>query len=284
MKKNIQKILEGCVIDTNQIYQSKYASINPNHTEIKFRSKIAQVLQSDPLLMVANSHSITVMDAQVNDFLGRLPEDCIILDIGGCWGWHWRGLESNPNGPIVVIIDFVYENLLIARKVLGHLIKSHNVFLVCADATSLPFEAEVFDGVWSVQCLQHIQNIEPAFIEANRVLVNGGYFINYSLNYQPPIKFIYKIFGLHYPDNQNIDGQYYLARASKAQLIMIEKIFHSPVTEGWTEIIFKPELLFSTSGLEGSVLGWLDSRLSKFGKFFKWIARQHSMCVRKNDI
>ena len=158
MKKNIQKILERCVIDNNQIYQSKSTSINSNHTEIKFRSKVAQILQGDPLLMVAKSHSIAVMDTQVKNFLERMPKDYIILDIGGCWGWHWRKLESNPNGPIVVILDFVYENLLIARKVLGDLIESHNVFLVCADATSLPFEGELFDGVWSVQCLQHIQN------------------------------------------------------------------------------------------------------------------------------
>lgn len=278
------KILKGCVIDANQIYRSKSSFIDTNETEIQFRSKVAKTLDGHPLLMVERSHSVEVMDDQVKSFLELLPKDCNILDIGGCWGWHWRKLHANGYGATIFIVDFVYENLLIARKLLSDLVGSENIFLVCADATSLPFDDGLFDAIWSVQCFQHIRNIEQALIEANRVLLNGGLFMNFSLNYQPPIRLIYSIFDLQYSRSQVIDEEYYLARSSNAMTMLIEKIFRGSVTHGWSEIIFKPELLFFPPGREGSILGKLDSRLSKIGYLFKWIARQQSTCVRKNVV
>ena len=130
------------------------------------------------------------MDKEVSLFLHEIPENGIILDVGGCWGWHWRYLYRTRPDVKVYIIDFIRGNLLHAKSVLKDSV-GKNVFLIHGDATSLVFDNNVFDGYWSVQALQHIPNYKTVINEAFRVLKNGGIFANYSLNIQWPIKMLY---------------------------------------------------------------------------------------------
>jgi hypothetical protein len=64
---------------------------------------------------------------------------------------------------------------------------------------------------------------------------------------------------------------------------MIESIFNIKVTSRFTEIFFKPEFKLSFFGREKSIIGKLDAFLG--GSFFalKWLARQQSFLVIKND-
>ena len=52
------------------------------------------------------------MDHEVEQFISDLPMNSIILDVGGCWGWHWRNLEVIRPDIDVVIVDFVRANLI----------------------------------------------------------------------------------------------------------------------------------------------------------------------------
>ena len=139
------------------------------------------------------------MDREVRRFLATQPRGALVLDIGGCWGWHWRRIgEIRPDVGIVVI-DFVRGNLVHAKRVLGSLVGSQ-IALVHADANALPFPAGVgpgsgVDGVWSVQALQHIPDFHRACCEAHRVLAPGGRFANYSLSTTPVVRLVYGLFG-----------------------------------------------------------------------------------------
>ena len=117
------------------------------------------------LYSVSKSHSIPVMDHEVEKFLKKMPEKSIILDIGGCWGWHWRKIKISRPDVKIIIIDFVRSNLIHAKNVLGELIGSQ-IELVHADATNLPFKInntfKGFNGIWTVQTLQHIPNFSKA--------------------------------------------------------------------------------------------------------------------------
>ncbi|EMO07731.1 methyltransferase domain protein [Leptospira borgpetersenii str. Noumea 25] len=124
------------------------------------------------------------------------------MDIGGCWGWHWRNIPKERPDVKVVVIDFLRENLNHAKIFLGNSIGKY-VYLVHADATSLPFQDQIFDGVWTVQTFQHIPDFKKTCSEAFRVLKSEGTFINYSLSSTPMNRIIYFLLGKNFIRKEN---------------------------------------------------------------------------------
>lgn len=258
-----------------------FTQINHNQLdEIKIREKIAKTIHYNPLKSIANHHSIPVMDFEVTRFLTLIPKNGLILDIGGCWGWHWRNLQKIRPDLNVVIVDFIRGNLLHAKNLLKDFLNK-SVFLMHSDATRLNLPNCVFDGVWTVQTLQHIPSFLIAVSEAKRVLKPNGVFANYSLNIQPHIRFIKSLLGKKYLISGRSDNGFWLSRASREQKMIIEKIFENKVTERWSEILYSPELGFSYPGVAGNWLGRIDAILSNNNGIFKCLARQHSFHVRK---
>lgn len=78
-----------------------------------------------------------------------------------------------------------------------------------------------------------------------------------------------------------MEGQFWLARASKEQKDCIKAIFGSTVSDRWTEILYSPEMHFPAPGKEGSWLGKLDALLSNNIGFLGWLARQRSFHCEK---
>src|ERR1019366_9213197 len=206
--------------------------------------------------------------------LNGIAKNGLVVDVGGCWGWHWRRLNVSRPDVTVFIVDFVRQNLVHASNILGEKI-GRNVFLVHGEATQLKVPGETFDGYWSVQTLQHIPEFSKAIGEAYRVLKAGGVFANYSLNNQLLVRFIYKVFGKQYHIEGNIPGAFYLARASNVQYDQIRELFSNDVYVRYTEVLFSPELGFINCG-KNSVLGTLDRHLSSNSRLLSWIARQKS--------
>ena len=83
---------------------------------------MAAAAYDDYLEAVAQSHSIPVMDREVTRFLATQRRDALLLDIGGCWGWHWRRIGETRRDVGVVVVDFVRGNLAHAKRVLGALV------------------------------------------------------------------------------------------------------------------------------------------------------------------
>jgi ubiquinone/menaquinone biosynthesis C-methylase UbiE len=272
--------------DVDGIYCTDYIPNNDQPEEIALRLKVAEEHGDDYFHSISLNHSIPVMDFEVDRFLKKIPYGGIILDVGGCWGWHWRRLIKNRPDVSIVIIDFVKANLLHAKKLLVGLHQDKTA-LLHADATSLPFILNErfygFDGVWSVQTFQHIPSFEKAINEVFRVLRPGGYFINYSLNYQPHIGWIKRLFGKRYLKSGFIENSFWLARASDEQKEKIEFIFSCQSTDRWTEILFSPELHFTSPGKQQSFLGYLDRLLSNNDGFLSWLARQRSFECEKPE-
>lgn len=276
----VSRVLSQISLCDDGIYG--YVAANSQQSvEIEMREKVAASRHTDPLAHVARHHSIPVMDFEVSRYLSNIPKGGVILDIGGCWGWHWRKLKTVRPDLIVVIVDFVRGNLYHAKELLGNDVND-SVFLVHGDATDLNFPDTIFDGVWTVQTFQHIPAYDKAVSEAYRVLKGGGVFAVYSLNVQPHIKAIKHILGKQYPASCWIDGSFWLARASNKQKQQIESIFGNKVIERWSEIIYSPELRFQAPGREGSLLGKLDAFLSNDVGFLRWLARQHSFHCYKS--
>ena len=151
--------------------------------------------------------------------------DAKIIDVGGCWGWHWRNISKVRPDIKIFIVDFVKGNLYHAKNILKGDI-NQNVFLIHGDANDLIFDDGVFDGYWSVQTLQHIPSFKKSILEANRVLKKNGLFASYSLNNAFIIRFIYKLLGKEYQVKGNFSG-YYLEKASQEQKMWLVKCLNS---------------------------------------------------------
>jgi ubiquinone/menaquinone biosynthesis C-methylase UbiE len=286
MNKKLEKLLHSLCVGSDGIYEclSDISLSVDQKIEIELRKRVASETYENYLTAISRSHSISVMDQEVNNFLKKIPENGLVLDIGGCWGWHWRRIAQSRPDVSVVIIDFVRSNLVHAKNVLTDLV-GEQIVLMHADATDLPFKVDEFfagfDGVWTVQTFQHIPDFSKAISEAHRVLKAKGVFINYSINSQPHIRLIYRIVGRAYISKGWVENMYWLARSSKEQKMIIEGVFDNSVIERCSEILYSPELHFRAAGKEGSILGRLDAIISNNYGFLGWLARQHSFHVTK---
>jgi ubiquinone/menaquinone biosynthesis C-methylase UbiE len=253
--------------------------------ELELRKRVAAAHYDDYLGELAKSHSIPVMDHEVDRFLATMPENALVLDVGGCWGWHWRRIADTRPDVGVLIIDFVRANLLHAQRVLGSMV-GKQVVLVHADALLLPFvdadkTATPFDGVWTVQVFQHISNYKIACQEACRVLKSGGYFVSYSLHTTPLNRAIYRLFRREFHMDGLVDGMYYLTRANDSQRATVAKVFGSKVVDRFTECLFHPDLKLGFTGRRNSTLGRIDAWFGECPWLGRWIARQRSYQVIK---
>lgn len=262
------------------IYSSpKLVFSGEQEEERKLRESVASVQYDNYLEAISNSHSIPVMDHEVKRFISKMPINAKILDIGGCWGWHWRKIAEWRPDIEVLIVDFVRTNLYHAQTILGSLVGTQ-IHLLHGDATSLPFKTDTpqaprFDGVWTVQVFQHIPDFRNACEEAFRVLKPGGQFVNYSLHITPFNRMVYRLFNKPYFVKGVLNNQYYLERANNHQKQIIAAVFEN-VKDRYTELLFHPDLKFKISGEQNNWVGNIDASLSDFSGLGKLFARQRS--------
>lgn len=270
---------------TDGIYSAATLSFAQNQDiERELRERVASQRVDDYLGAIALSHSVPVMDHEVDRFLRAVPRGGTILDIGGCWGWHWRRIGENRPDVGVVILDFVRANLLHAKRELGGLVDSQ-VALLHADATALPFTGtgsgwKGFDGVWSVQVFQHIPDFERACREAHRVLRAGGRFATYSLHITPLNRAVYRLLGKRYHTDGMVEGRYHLTRANDRQRRIVAGIFGT-VKDRYSECLYHPDLRFRGTGRAGSLLGRIDAGLGNIPLLARLCARQRSFEATK---
>lgn len=279
MHPGLQSLLRGLPKGADDIFSSPKSSDLDQSAERSLRERVAGQSYDNYLAAIAQSHSVPVMDHEVDRLLSRVPRDAVILDIGGCWGWHWRRLTEQRPDVGVLIVDFVRANLLHAQCVLGSAVGTQ-VALLHADATALPFSdgtsSSGFDYAWSVQVFQHIPDFLRACREAHRVLKPGGRLLTYSLHRTPFNRIVYRLLGKHFHLEGMVRNDYYLARASDAHREGIAGVFGGRVIERYTECLFHPDLKVAFTGRVGSLLGRLDARIGSSRRLARLIARQRS--------
>lgn len=278
MDQRLAEILTGLAVDNQGIWCAEIRA-EGQESELELRKAVAANTDHDLLEAVALHHSVSVMDAEVRRVLALyVPTGGIIVDVGGCWGWHWRHLARERPDVSVLIVDFLKENLLHAKRMLGAQV-GRSVHLIHGDATCLPFPDESVDLFWSVQVLQHIPDFQRAVAQGRRVLRPGGWFVNYSLNRACLAECIYKLFGKDYVVAGRT-AQFWLARATPAQRSVVADIFEGEVRQRFSEILFQPNFRLRT-GREGALLGKLDALLSSSSSVWACVARQRSFEARK---
>jgi len=256
----------------------KIKSPTSQKKEFKNRRKVAKSYYQNFYNHISDHHSIQVMDREIANLLEKIPENSIICDIGGCWGWHWRNISLQRPDINIVIIDLVYENLLIAKKLLKKKINKQ-VYLVNDDICKLKIKKKIFDAVWTVQTLQHIPKYSKAIKNIYKIIKEDGYLYNYNLNINYVVRIIYKLFNKEYLI-KGYNNDFYLERSNKNQKKIIKKIFKSRISTRYTELLFHPDLKIKT-GTVKNLFGKIDTFLSGSLIFKKIFARQEAFIVKK---
>lgn len=246
--------------------------------EFVLRKKIATKRYDNFIREISLHHSVNVMDREVEKFIKLLPKNSIISDMGGSWGWHWRNIEKKRPDIKIVIIDFIFENLLIAKKILRNKINKQ-IFLVNTDCCKFNIKNNFFDAVWSVQTLQHIPNYIQIYKKIYNQLKPGGYFYNCNLNNNYMINLVYKILKKKYLI-KGFNNNYYLERSSNMQKESLEKIFKNKVITIYSELLFHPDLKIFT-GSPNNLIGKIDSFLTGKSIIKKIFSRQETFLIKK---
>lgn len=116
----------------------------------------------------------------------RLPSDARVIDLGTGTGDLAFEIARRYPGSDVIASDFTAEMVQVGKKRRG----GRSVSWVIADAQSLPFPSEVFDGVISGFLLRNVPNVDRALQEQHRILKPGGRVV--SLDTTPPRQNIFK--------------------------------------------------------------------------------------------
>jgi hypothetical protein len=246
--------------------------------EFILRKKNAKKRYKNFIKEIALHHSINVMDREVKKFIKLLPKNSVIYDMGGSWGWHWRNIDKERPDIKILIVDFIFENLLIAKKILNNKINKQ-IFLINDDCRKFNIKKKYFNAVWSVQTLQHIPDYFQVYKKIYSQLKPGGYFYNCNLNNNYIINFIHWILKKKYLI-MGYNENFYLERSNMKQKRSLEKIFKNKVKLIYSELLFHPDIKIFT-GSKNNVLGKIDSLLT--GNFIikKIFARQETFLIKK---
>lgn len=190
------------------------------------------------LFELSRHHYLPAMLRSAKSFAQRFASYRWLLDVGAGWAWHWMA-TSSPN---VIAMDFSFEQLLIAKRLLGSKI-DENVHLICANAVEMPFKARVIDGIWSVQTLQHLE--APALDRCLRSLSlavkSGGEVEIYWINWQRPGRVVRQLLGRNVSKETRVP--YYFRSATGDELrALFSTYFSGEVEIGYNETIFHPDL------------------------------------------
>jgi len=256
----------------------KIKSPTSQKKEFKNRRKVAKSYYQNFYNHISDHHSIQVMDREIANLLEKIPKNSVICDIGGCWGWHWRNISLQRPDINIVIIDLVYENLLIAKKLLKKKINKQ-IYLVNDDICKLKINKKIFNTVWTVQTLQHIPKYSNAIKNIYKIIKEDGYLYNYNLNINCVVRIIYKLFNKQYLI-KGYNNNFYLERSNKNQKKIIKKIFKNKIITRYTELLFHPDLKIKTGAIK-NLFGKIDTFLSGSLIFKKIFARQEAFIVKK---
>jgi len=136
----------------------------------------------DEPIVEASRRTVSEMTKQLSD----LPANSHILDIGAGYGGSARYLAREHGYRVTAFnlseIENNRDREMNRKQSLDHLID-----VVDGDFENLPFEANMFDAVWSQDAILHSGDRKKVFAEVDRVLKSGGHFVFTDILQQPEV-------------------------------------------------------------------------------------------------
>lgn len=211
--------------------------------ERTFREEIARSKRGlgpeDILKDIYRNHCIPVMLNRAKTFLAHFKAHQWLLDVGCGTGYYWQGTAVGE----IVLLDFAFENLLVAKTLLRG---QNNVVFVQADAAHLPMKTSTISGIWSVQVTQHFPKpvLEKFIREVKRVLGQNSFHMEmYNLNPALFHRIIYRLYGKTFKKHIYSE-QMEMHRLGDNELCSLWREYMDNInTEiGFSELFFHPDL------------------------------------------
>jgi ubiquinone/menaquinone biosynthesis C-methylase UbiE len=105
-------------------------------------------------------------------FAASFVKDKVVLDVASGIGYGTRYLKSK-NAKMIIGGDISEPDIKYATKCY----KQDGIEFMLLNATELPFAADSFDIIVSMETIEHVKEYEKYLNECKRVLKNGGLFI-----------------------------------------------------------------------------------------------------------
>lgn len=223
--------------------------------------------EEDIIECVSLHHCLPVMSSRANNFRNALKPSMWALDVGCGTGWYWR----NTTGSNLILVDFVFDNLMTAKK----LLKNDNlVVFIQANAGMLPVRSKMISGVWSVQVTQHLPEsvLRSLLKEVTRILKDDFLIEIYNLNPAWLCRAIYSLFGKKFHVKGKF-GDKVLNRLNANELKALWKDVakNSDIKIGYSELLFHPDFHFTP---KGKYIEFIERLLSKNTWLSVFFARQ----------
>jgi uncharacterized protein YbaR (Trm112 family) len=215
---------------------------------------------------VSRHHYVPTGKWAAREFTQKFQDGQWILDIGTGWGWHWMGITT----PQIIAMDLSLEMLLVGKRLLGEQIDK-NVHLVCADAAQLPLKNHSVDGIWSIQCLQHIPpgKLERCLQMCSMIKKKEAPVELYWVNWNLLDRFLHRLLGKKVR-KERTDPFYFRMITEEELRDLLSKYFPRKAAVGYNEVLFHPELRLRHC----LPLAWLDRSLSLIPYLNRCLARQ----------
>jgi len=237
---NLFEILDPSLsLDSSGIYSFKDigTSVSSQQSEYDFRKSVASSPSLDVIKEIKSNYSIAIRQELLNYFLEDLPTNSLILDLGCGYSWQWN--LTLPKSYRIILVDFVYENLIVAKKVLADNTHHEFIYVHAASSSSLPFADKVFDLVWLAQVFQHMPNPETDLSNIQQKMKPMSKLISTDFNYRNVERFIKRMFGFSYL-NESQTKNFYIRRVSYKSDYPFNIVFGDSSDILFSEHLFQP--------------------------------------------
>lgn len=119
-----------------------------------------------------------------------------ILDVGCGYGFNVYNLSKNKKNDVIGI-DLFSDNINICKK------RYPGLNFMQMDITRLEFEDKLFDNIYAIEVLEHVDNLVDALNEIKRVLKCGGKLI-ISVPYEKSERFLLKLRPIYFQEIHHV--------------------------------------------------------------------------------
>lgn len=216
----------------------------------------------------------------------QITEDIKVLELGCGTGELWKSnLDSIDKIEQLIITDFSSDMVEKTKSVIGN---RDNVEYKIMDIQNISFENETFDIVIANMLLHHVDDIDKALDEVNRVLKKGGIFYCATFGENGVVDYLASLFKNEI--NQELENKTFTLQNGKNYLIRYFNNVEKLIYDDELQVTNIDDLVQYIQSLKGiSEIGSLDETIirkrleMKFNNSMLVIPKEYGMFIARKE-
>ncbi|MGV3126779.1 class I SAM-dependent methyltransferase [Streptococcus orisratti] len=216
----------------------------------------------------------------------QITEDIKVLELGCGTGELWKSnLDSIDKIEQLIITDFSSDMVEKTKSVIGN---RDNVEYKIMDIQNISFENETFDIVIANMLLHHVDDIDKALDEVNRVLKKGGIFYCATFGENGVVDYLASLFKNEI--NQELENKTFTLQNGKNYLIRYFNNVEKLIYDDELQVTSIDDLVQYIQSLKGiSEIGSLEEEIirkrleSEFSNGKLIIPKEYGMFIARKE-